>query len=146
MAIQTIPIKHSETLKFISDVIPGPETGQFVGFPVCLVPFLSLPCSSTHQHVSNTARHWISTKLPSLLHLGTALMSSKWRCCISRRLYSHFVRAAKWNMTIVSNLWFSHSLHQRPRFILSSSRQLQAFEQAQSAQTDLNIRRTTRSS
>ena len=68
-----------------------------VGFPFCLVPFLSLPCLSTHQHLFNLGRHWISAKPPSSLHLGTAITSSECRYLISSRLFSQVVKAGKWN-------------------------------------------------
>lgn len=73
--------------------LPGPETLQVVGFLFCLVPFRSLPCSSTHQHVLVAARHWTSAKLPSLLHLGTNFILSQRLFFISSCLCSHFVRA-----------------------------------------------------
>ena len=73
--------------------LPCPETWQVVGFFLCLVPFRSRPCSSTHQHVLVAGRHWTSAKLPSLLHLGTNFILSQRLFFISSRLCSHFVRA-----------------------------------------------------
>ena len=73
--------------------LPGPETWQVVGFFFCLVPFRSRPCSSTHQHVLDAARHWTSAKLPSLLHLGTNFILSQRLFFISSCLCSHFVSA-----------------------------------------------------